>query len=55
MIELSNMSSLLVALDAKKAFDSVDHGFIEKCLTKFGCRKFIPIFRTLYKDLQSDI
>ena len=37
-------SGLLVALDAKKAFDSVSHKYIERCLTKFGCENFIPIF-----------
>ena len=46
---------LLVALDAKKAFDSVDHKYIEKCFISFGCERFIPIFRTLYAELQTDI
>ena len=59
MIELGNeeenLKGLLVSLDAKKAFDSVDHGYIEQCLEKFGCRKFIPIFKTLYKNLETDI
>ena len=50
-----NLTGLLVSLDATKAFDSVDHGYIEQCLEKFGCRKFIPIFRTLYKGLETDI
>ena len=48
-------TGLIVALDAKKAFDSVDHGYIEKCLVKFGCSRFVPIFRTLYKNLNTDI
>ena len=46
---------LLVALDAKKAFDSVDHGYIESCLKSFGCERFIKIFRTLYSDLRTKI
>ena len=46
---------LLVALDAKKAFDSVEHEYIEQCLIKFGCLDFVPIFRTLYSDLKTDI
>ena len=50
-----NTKGLLVALDAKKAFDSVSHKYIEKCLYKFGCKKFVPIFKTLYKDLKTDI
>ena len=49
------IDGLLVSLDAKKAFDSVEHSYIEKCLAKFGLRDFIPIFRVLYKDLKSDI
>ena len=58
-VNLTNLeidtNGLLVALDAKKAFDSVSHSYIEKCLRKFGCGNFVPIFRTLYKDLKTDI
>ena len=58
-INLTNLEQrakgLLVALDAKKAFDSVDHKYIEKCLSAFGCGGFIPIFRTLYSDLETNI
>ena len=57
-IELSNseqLNGLLIALDAKKAFDSVDHNYIEKCLARFGCSRFVPIFRTLYNSLKTDI
>ena len=50
-----NLKGLIVSLDAKKAFDSVDHSYIEKCLIKFGCERFVPIFRTLYNELQTDI
>jgi hypothetical protein len=46
---------LLVALDAKKAFDSVSHEYIRKCLERFGCRRFVHIFDVLYKDLRTDI
>jgi hypothetical protein len=46
---------LLVALDAKKAFDSVDHKYIERCLISFGLSRFVPIFKTLYKNLNTDI
>ena len=49
------IDGLVVSLDAKKAFDSVDHGYIEKCLIKFRAGTFVPIFRILYKDLQTDI
>jgi len=58
-IEITNIEEdchgLLVALDAKKAFDSVNHKYIEKCFAKFGLSRFIPIFRTLYKNLKTDI
>ena len=50
-----NIDGLIVALDAKKAFDSVDHKYIERCLISFGCRKFVPIFKILYKELTTDI
>ena len=50
-----NLRGLIVSLDAKKAFDSVDHRYIERCLEKFGCSRFIPIFRVLYSELSTDI
>ena len=53
--KLEEVEGLIVALDAKKAFDSVSHDYIEMCLRNFGCSSFIPIFRTLYKDLETDI
>ena len=49
------IDGLVVSLDAKKAFDSVDHKYIEKCLMNFGLGTFVPIFRILYKDLQTDV
>ena len=50
-----NVEGLIVALDAKKAFDSVSHDYIARCLKKFGCEDFIPIFKILYADLKTDI
>ena len=50
-----NINGALISLDAKKAFDSVDHRFIRKTLIAFGLSNFVPIFDVLYKDLQSDI
>ena len=59
IIELGNeendLNGLIVALDAKKAFDSVSHSYIEKCLKSFGCHSFVNVFKTLYKDLETDI
>ena len=51
----TDINGLIVSLDAKKAFDSVEHSYIEKVLRKFGLSSFVPIFRLLYKDLRSDI
>jgi len=47
------IDALLVSLDAKKAFDSVDHDYIRKVLKVYGFGdKFIGYFNTLYKDIQ---
>ena len=46
---------LLVSLDAKKAFDSVEHSYIERCLKELGFENFNPIFRLLYSELKTDI
>ena len=58
-INLTNIENaatgLIVALDAKKAFDSVSHQYIETCLRKFGCEKFVKIFKILYSELETDI
>ena len=58
-IDLANLDrsvdGMVVSLDAKKAFDSVDHNFIRRCLKAFGLDGFIRVFDTLYKDLRSDI
>ena len=50
-----DIDGLIVSLDAKKAFDSVEHSYIIKCLTKIGCGNFVPVFKTLYDELESDI
>ena len=49
------IDGLLVSLDARKAFDSVSHAYIKKCLQKFGLNNFVPIFETLYSDQSCDI
>ena len=59
-IDLANdadvdVDGVVVSLDAKKAFDSVDHRYIKRCLAAFGLNCFIPIFEILYKDLKSEI
>ena len=49
------VDGVVISLDAKKAFDSVDHRYIRDCLRAFGLSAFIPIFNILYKDLRSQI
>ena len=52
----NNVEGYLVSLDAKKAFDSVDHSFIENVLRKFRVSSsFIDIFRLLYNKINSRI
>ena len=51
----ANVDGVVVSLDARKAFDSVDHGYIRRCLKAFGLESFIAIFNVLYKDLRSSI
>ena len=43
-----NLDGLIVSLDAKKGFDSVEHSYIKKCLIKFGLARFVPIFEILF-------
>ena len=49
------VDGVIVSLDAKKAFDSVDHGYIRRCLRAFGFSSFIDIFDVLFKGLKSKI
>ncbi len=46
----------LVSLDAKKAFDSVDHNFIDLVLLKFGfCYEFRNLVKILYNSIASRV
>ena len=47
--------SVIMALDARKAFDSVNHNYIRDTLTAYGLENFIPIFNILYKNQKVDI
>jgi hypothetical protein len=52
----NNIGSVLILLDAKKAFDLVDHRYIEKTLIAFGFGPgFIQIFKTLYSNITARI
>ena len=44
------MESVLVSLDAKKAFDSVDHDYVVETLRRYGFGpKHIMTFELVYK------
>ena len=50
------LEAVLISLDAKKAFDSVDHGYIEKTLEKYGYGpNFIKYFKTLYSGITARV
>ena len=49
------IDGLMISLDAKKAFDSVSHDYIERTLRAFGLSSFIETFKLLYSELRSDI
>jgi len=50
-----DINATVIALDAQKAFDSVNHQYITTLLQRTGLHSFIPIFQLLYKDLKNDI
>lgn len=46
-----NQTSMLLSLDAEKAFDQVDWQFLEQTLIEMGFgEKFTAWFRLLYKN-----
>jgi exonuclease III len=52
----ANIKSALISLDAKKAFDSVDHEYISTTLKAYGFgQSFIGSFQTLYKGITARI
>ena len=58
MLEKSSnddIKSMLISLDAEKAFDSVEHWFIKAILAKLGLNKLVDIFNLLYKNQTVDI
>ena len=51
-----NTNAALISLDAKKAFDSVDHQYIEETLIAYGFGpSFVNVFKTLYGDITARI
>jgi len=58
LLDITNKSAddpIMIALDAKKAFDSVTHGYIKRVLGEYGLANFIQIFDLLYTDQKVDI
>ena len=51
----SKTESMLVSLDAEKAFDSVEHWYIKAILQKLGLQEFTKTFDLLYKNQLVDI
>ena len=52
----NNVKSVLISLDAKKAFDSVNHRYIEDTLRAYNFGEgFIGIFKLLYSDITAKI
>jgi exonuclease III len=51
-----NVDAILMSLDAKKAFDSVDHRYMFATLRKYGfSENFIEVVKLLYNDIKADI
>jgi hypothetical protein len=51
-----DINAVLISLDAKKAFDSVSHEYIEETLNVYGFGPyFLKTFKTLYKDITARI
>jgi Reverse transcriptase (RNA-dependent DNA polymerase) len=51
----SNLDATVIALDAQKASDLVQHSYLQQVLDKVGLGTFNHIFRLLYNDLRNDI
>jgi hypothetical protein len=52
----NDIDSVLISLDAKKAFDSVNHEYIKETLKAYGFgQNYIKTFETLYKDITARI
>jgi hypothetical protein len=49
------IDATIIALDAQKAFDSVQHEYLKAILHRIGLSRFVPIFELLYKDLSNDV
>jgi len=56
LAEKTEENLFILSLDAKKAFDSIDHEYMYRTLRSFGFGEdFIATIRTIYKDLTATI
>ena len=54
--QTNNVDSLLISLDAKKAFDSVSHKYLHEVLRRYGFSDdFIETVKLLYRDIKANI
>jgi hypothetical protein len=52
----NKIDDTLISLDAKKAFDSVSHEYIDEVLDRYGFGEtFRNYFKILYKDITAKI
>jgi hypothetical protein len=52
----NNLEAVLISLDAKKAFDSVNHQYIEETLRAYGFGEgFVDVFKLLYSNITARI
>ncbi len=58
-IQLANnepdIDGSIIALDAKKAFDTVNHDYLSKILDAVRLHTFVPIFKLLYNNLSNEV
>jgi exonuclease III len=47
--------TLIISLDARKAFDTVSHSYIRNTLVAYGLENFIPVFNLLYEKQRVSI
>jgi hypothetical protein len=55
-MEKTKQDGYLITLDAQKAFDSVDHNYLQKILGMYGFPpEYISWIKTIYKDLRANV
>jgi exonuclease III len=55
IVNEASPETLVVSLDAKKAFDSVSHDYIRSTLVAYGLESFVPVFNLLYEQQRVNI